>query len=173
MGTLSRFIDKFGGRGEDSGTPDSTLVNAIKDYKLPKGYASLFQDAYNDNVSNVRNYLKGEKPLAEYSDGHYRSVVMKSGQELTFREGDAHPVPAGLWMDQYDGDAKAQGVTQAQYNKLSIEERARLHSKIQVENYIPGQYLNNKVKFYRPEVHYGTGTSPVPFPRYGSARIGQ
>ena len=28
MGTLNSFIDKFGGRGEDSGTPDSTLVNA-------------------------------------------------------------------------------------------------------------------------------------------------
>ena len=28
MSSLNSFIDKFGGRGEDSGTPDSTLVNA-------------------------------------------------------------------------------------------------------------------------------------------------
>jgi hypothetical protein len=107
----------------------------------------------------VLQYLDGEPPLASYSDGKYRCVIMGmdvsnpdspydpkgKGIELTFKEGDPTPVPTGSWMDWHESHWK---VSEQQYQRLPVAQRAALEAREQVEKWIPEQYERKRRQWY-------------------------
>ena len=99
----------------------------------------------------IEKYSRGEiKPIAKYKEGRYKIEILgdyKGRHDLLyFREDISEPVPSGLWMDWRE---KHWGLTEEEYRRLSLEERAKLEAKEQM-NWIGKEFEELWVEYYIP-----------------------
>jgi hypothetical protein len=158
----ARIIDEFpltpSKRASEQSNQD--IIKEIdQKFKVDKFFNDHVGERRKNQVRVAIAYLKGAKPIAEYSDGKYRCVIMDSEYdfyELTFKEGDPHPVPSGKWMNYPEKHwfPKALWKNEEEilrlWKNMPFEERARMECKEQVEKWIPKQYEKHKFEFYHP-----------------------
>lgn len=97
-------------------------------------------------------FLSGKaKPLADVEEGDYRVVVTDNRRMLYFRHRSTKPVPAGLWMGWWEPDyEKYFGVTEEQYETLSLGEQAEVEARLQLKLWVPKEYYFLYAEFYYP-----------------------
>ena len=108
------------------------------------------QKHLNDLLSNKANILanvnngkygviitKTEGEEYREPDGTTYDNLTRPGREFYYKIGSPIIVPAGYWMDWWEPE---HGITEEEYKKLSMRERAKLEAQLQLEKYTPEQY---------------------------------
>jgi hypothetical protein len=141
----------IGKHGGDDSTGTTKEYSFKENYKVDSRFSAFVQEMRVDREKTVKGFIDGKiKSIGEYTEGNYRIVITDNNQTLYFRNDYPNdPVPAGKWMGHVE---KEWNITQSEFNKLPLKERATMEAKEQVK-WIEKEYEDLYLDFYKPDVH--------------------
>jgi hypothetical protein len=136
------------------------FLNYLNEFTLPPAdtqmdprSGSSVKERWDRQRQDVKQFL--DHTIGVYADvrqGNYRCVILKNDRMLYFdmAEHPDVPVPSGIWMHQWE---KALGVSEAEWQKLSMEKRAQLEANLQLKSWIKSEIHWLMAEFYFPTEH--------------------
>jgi len=108
------------------------------EYRVDKRYSPIVQEFYDDCRRAIENLLETGRKLAEASDDRYTVVITPEGRMLYIsKELPEMPACAGTWMDFPEEEW---GISEEEYRKLPIEERATLEANEQLKKWVEAEF---------------------------------
>ncbi len=109
-------------------------------YVRDSRFSPLVQKRYDESLQDVCVYIMNpeENTLASASDNEYTVVITKDRRMLYIRNDlPDKPAAAGLWMDWPE---EHWGISEEEYYKLPMKERAKLEAQEQLNRWVRLEY---------------------------------